>query len=156
MYFILIIGLQAGTLKCQAFCCSSISCQHLPKVGRGQGRCQHVRQWNNLIKFIKVSQTVLKIFFSSPHKTISGNLPLIFALCCVVVDWKCSSISITSAKAASLISSIRGLQEAASTLSLLSSTRLHYHVRLQRERLINILRLIMSLVPLHLLHFTTN
>lgn len=44
--YILIIGLQAGTVTCQPFCCSSISCHHLPRAGRGQGRCRHVRQWN--------------------------------------------------------------------------------------------------------------
>lgn len=60
-----------------------------------------------------------------------------------------SSISITSAKAASLTSSLRGLREAASTPSLLSSTSLHYHVRqqVQWEPLTNSLRPITSLVP---------
>lgn len=45
IYYILIIGLQAGTVTCQPFWCSFISCHHQPRAGRGLGRCQHVRQW---------------------------------------------------------------------------------------------------------------
>lgn len=99
--YILTIDLQAGTVTRQPFCCSSISCHHLPRVGRGQGR--------------------------------------------------------SSAKADSLTPSLRGLQEAPFTASLLSSTSLHYHVRLQVqcERLMNFLRLITSSVPYTVLPLPT-
>ena len=93
------------------------------------------------------------LFITSVSCTIIYCKTLAIKYCCLMFGCRLepvySSISTTSAKAASLTSLLRGLREAASTPTLLSSTSVHYHVRqqVQWQPLTNSLRPTTSLVP---------
>lgn len=130
----------------------------LPPSAQGRkrpGKMSASQAVEHLIKFLKVCWTVVcnMLFITSVSCTMIYCERLVTEYCCLMFDCRLepvySSISTTSATAASLTSSLRGLREAASTPSSLSSTSMHYHVRqqVQWEPLTNSLRPITSLVP---------